>query len=575
MESITDKPYGGRYEPVQRIARGGMADVYEARDILLDRPVALKVLFPELSVNDSFVERFRREAQAAANLSHPNIVSVYDWGRDRGTYYIVMELVTGRTLARLIREGAPLPSEQVAAIGADVAAGLTFAHRHGVVHRDIKPSNVLITDEGDVKVADFGIARAASADGDLTQTGSILGTATYISPEQAQGGELDGRSDIYSLGVVLYEMATGVTPFTGETPLAIAFKHVKETPIAPSIANRNVPRDLEAIIVRCLAKAPEDRYANATELREDLVRFSQGKSVATPPVVDRPTTRVPSSYLEDTNATVAIPLPSDPDEPKRSKRGMIIAVIVAVLVAAAAGFFLIGSQLGLFSPATTTVQMVTVPPVTNVSYAKALSQLRQLGLKVHQTQAENSAKPGTVTAQTPAAGTSVKKHSVVTLTVSIGPTLVKVPPVTNQNISDAENTLIGLNFNVNTNYITSSAATGTVVSQSPAAGTGVPKGSTVTLTVSNGPSTVQVPNVVNDEISQAANTLASNHLTLGNVTAVNSTQPANTVLSQSPAAGQNVPANTPVDLTVSNGTPPSTTTTSSTTTSSTTTTVGG
>ena len=220
----------GRYELSHLVARGGMAEVYRAHDRLLDRPVALKVLFPELSVDRSFVERFRREAQAAANLSHPNIVPVFDWGEDNGTYFIVMEFVDGRALSSILRTAGPLHPDRAAEIAADVAGALAYAHRHGVVHRDVKPGNVLITEEGTVKVTDFGIARAINTEESLTQTGAVMGTATYFSPEQAEGMGVDARSDIYSLGVVLFEMVTGRPPFLGDTPVAVASKHVREHP---------------------------------------------------------------------------------------------------------------------------------------------------------------------------------------------------------------------------------------------------------------------------------------------------------------------------------------------------------
>src|SRR5438132_2720628 len=280
MSSPTTRVYSGRYELVRRIARGGMAEVYLARDLLLDRPVALKMLFPELSVDESFVARFRREAQAAANLSHPNIVSVYDWGEGDGAYFIVMEYVDGRPLSSHIRaEGALLP-DRAAAVGAAVASALAFAHRAGVIHRDVKPGNVLITSEGHVKVTDFGIARATSAaQEDLTQTGAVMGTATYFSPEQAQGLPVDPRTDLYSLGVVLYETVTGQPPFSGDSAVAIAYKHVREDPLAPSRLNRDVPAAVDAIILKCLAKNPANRYQNVEELLEDPEPFLSGMPV--------------------------------------------------------------------------------------------------------------------------------------------------------------------------------------------------------------------------------------------------------------------------------------------------------
>src|SRR5271167_3131264 len=222
--------YNGRYELRNQIARGGTAQVYLARDLILGRAVALKVLFPELSTDHTFVERFRREAQAAANLSHPNIVPVFDWGQSDSTYFIVMEYVDGEALSAIIRTQAPLDQTQAASISSDIAKALSYAHRHGVVHRDVKPGNVLITSDGQVKVTDFGIARAMGSDEQVTQTGLVMGTATYFSPEQAQGLEVDQRSDIYSLGVVLYEMLTGKPPFSGDNPVSIAYQHVRETP---------------------------------------------------------------------------------------------------------------------------------------------------------------------------------------------------------------------------------------------------------------------------------------------------------------------------------------------------------
>ena len=296
-----------RYEIQQRIGRGGMADVFLARDLLLDRPVAIKVLFPEFAVDPNFVERFRREAQSAANLNHPNIVGVYDWGQYANTYFMAMEYVQGRTLADILRANGHVNSQQAAEIASEVAAALGFAHRNGVVHRDIKPANILIGASGQVKVADFGIARAMNAptESNLTQAGSVMGTATYFSPEQAQGATPDPRSDLYSLGIVLYEMVVGRPPFTGENPVSIAYKQVHEQPQPLNQLVADVPKSFEAIVAKLLAKKPEIRYPTAEAVRDDLRRFRNGEPVQALATVmgTSPTVAARSGA----NATVGLP----------------------------------------------------------------------------------------------------------------------------------------------------------------------------------------------------------------------------------------------------------------------------
>ncbi|HUU61933.1 MAG TPA: protein kinase, partial [Acidimicrobiia bacterium] len=274
----------GRYALITHLARGGMADVWVGHDRLLDRRVAVKILHPEYAANEAFVARFRREAQAAANLNHPNVVDIYDWGRDEGIYFIVMELIQGQNLREVLHSEGALEPRRVAEIAMSVAAALGAAHERGLVHRDIKPANVLLTPEGDAKVTDFGIARAWDDSDQLTRTGAVIGTATYFSPEQAQGLTADGRSDLYALGVVMYELLTGVPPFVGESPVSVAYQHVREFAPPPSDLNPNIPNALDTIVMRCLEKDPRRRYQTAGALSVDLGRFLAGQApVALPP----------------------------------------------------------------------------------------------------------------------------------------------------------------------------------------------------------------------------------------------------------------------------------------------------
>ncbi|MDQ3619224.1 MAG: Stk1 family PASTA domain-containing Ser/Thr kinase, partial [Actinomycetota bacterium] len=279
--------YGGRYEVIERAGVGGMAEVYRARDELLGREVAVKVLSDKFSRDHSFVERFRREAQSAANLNHPNIASIYDYGDDGGTYFIVMEYIDGQPLSDVIEADAPLMPERAAEVASDVARALERAHASGLVHRDIKPGNIMMNSNGQTKVTDFGIARALTSDGEatMTQTGMVIGTASYLSPEQAQGNPVDPRSDVYALGCVLYEMLTGSAPFTGDSPLSIAYKHVRENPEPPSHLNPDVPQELDAIVLKAMAKNPDNRFSGAAEMREDLARFLAGQKVHATPIL--------------------------------------------------------------------------------------------------------------------------------------------------------------------------------------------------------------------------------------------------------------------------------------------------
>lgn len=439
-----------RYELQRRVGRGGMAEVFLARDRLLDRPVAIKILFPEFATDPSFVERFKREAQSSANLTHPNIVGVYDWGKEHGTYFIVMEFVDGRTLSDILRAEGPLPPERAARIAADVAAALGSAHASGVVHRDVKPGNILITEGGEVKVADFGIARAitGTSEDNLTQTGSVMGTATYFSPEQAQGKPVDARSDLYSLGIVLYELVSGKPPFTADSPVAIAYKHVQE-PLPPLRAKvPSLPTGYEAVTVKALDKNPDNRYADAAAMRDDLLRFAAGRPVLAEDDLARTTAASASGADTPPGGTppVAGAAASEyVEQPNRT--GWFIGAIIVLLVVLAGLVFAFGRQLGIFGDGD---EQIVVPAMINRPIEEAEAALEAIGLEPvrNEHEAAGDEPVGIVLDQNPDAETKVDKGSKVVLTVAVSPDRSVIPDVEGMTFEQATTMLRNEGFHV-------------------------------------------------------------------------------------------------------------------------------
>lgn len=552
-----------RYRVIKSLGSGGMADVYLAHDEVLDRDVALKVLSQRYANDEEFVERFKREAQSAAALSHPNIVSIYDRGEtDDGTYYIAMEYLPGGTLKeRILRRGS-LPPRTAAAVALQIAEALQVAHKHGVVHRDVKPHNILVTASGDVKVADFGIARAASST-TMTRTGSILGTAHYISPEQAMGEPVTPQSDLYSLGVVLYEMLTGQLPFDAETPIGIAMQHVNGHLRPPKEINPDIPEGINAVTVRLLAKDPAERYADTAELIDDLEQVSKGllPAAATTQVLSSaaaPTQRAVNSRTQRTKlgaAPVRSPYAAGAaGRPGKEKRGGGIYpwIMALVFLAVLALLGIIGWS--LWQNLQNQNATLAVPNLQGKTFNEAkLVVGNDFNLVVSRT--EDSPQPeGTIISQDPAPNDRARKGSTISLVVS-GRQLVDVPNVSGLSQNEAEQKLGAAGFkpDVQTRESSSQDA-GKVISQSPPGGGKAPKGSQVTIVVGKGPATVQVPDLTGMSPSDAAKALSDAGLNLGN----QSEAPSNTVakgmiIAQNPSPGTSVAPNTAVSVTVSSG----------------------
>jgi eukaryotic-like serine/threonine-protein kinase len=533
----------GRYRVSARLGSGGMADVYLAHDTLLGRQVALKLLHHRFAEDQEFVERFRREASSAAGLSHPNVVAVFDRGEWDGTYYIAMEYLPGRSLKAVVREHGPLSPSDATDIVVQILLAVRFAHRRGIIHRDIKPHNVILDEEGRAKVTDFGIARAGASD--MTLTGSIMGTAQYLSPEQAQGHAVSETSDLYAVGVVLYELLTGSVPFEGESAVTIALKQVSAEPTPPSQRNPEVTPALDAVVMRSLAKDPLARFATADEFIAALQQAREGISPAPALAFNGvPPTQTAAAAL------VVPPLPpeethSAEDDARKRKRAWWIAAGVAALAVMAAVLLLLllpGSKTG----------HVSVPEVTGETQPAAVTSLQRVGLTPVVLLTSNAdVANGLVVGTTPPHGTLVAKGSRVSVYVSSGPETLGLPDVIHKTSDEALKILRKKGFRPTVqNQSSSSFEEGLVISTNPAAGIEVQHGSPVTVYVSSGPQEAGVPEVTGESQAAATAALAAAGLKETVVKREVAEPAAGTVISQSPSAGTSLKVGSSVTIVV-------------------------
>ena len=556
FDTLINTLFDGRYRIMRKLGSGGMADVYLAEDEELGRRVAIKILNDRHANDEQFVERFRREAKNAAGLSHPNIVSIYDRGEAEGTYYMAMEYLDGRSLKELVVARGPLPIQDAIAATRQVLGALRFAHRKGVVHRDIKPHNVMADADGRLKVTDFGIARTGVSQ--MTEAGSIIGTAQYLSPEQARGAAVDQRSDLYSVGIVLYEMLTGQVPFTGESPVEIAMKHLSDTPRPPSMLRPEIPPDLDMVVLRALAKNPEDRFQTAEEMDAELERVAAGAGV-TAETADAATAVLSGATLS--NAPTAIVPPrrpppratssyryADPPPRRRSFWPWLLAILLVAL-ALVAGFYAFGQ----IQDSLSSESSVSVPYVVGIREDNAVNLLNEKGLDaaVHR-KPNDTVKEGQVYDQRPEAGVRLDKSSAVDIYVSTGPAKVKVPDVMGKSSDDAVAALTAAKLKFKVLNVFSKEDADTVVAQSPVGGKVVNQGSIVHINVSKGLQPIDIPNVVGQLYDSAAGSLQGAGFAVARRD-VDSSQPKDTVIDQQPKGGGSAARGSTVTLYVSKG----------------------
>jgi serine/threonine-protein kinase len=556
----TPRLLSDRYELGETLGYGGMSEVHRGRDVRLGRDVAVKVLRADLARDPQFQIRFRREAQNAAALNHPAIVAVYDTGETRTEYgplpYIVMEYVDGRTLRDIVKTEGPMQPRRTMEIMADVCAALDFSHRNGIIHRDVKPANIMITRTGAVKVMDFGIARALADGQNVTQTAAVIGTAQYLSPEQARGEAVDARSDVYATGCVLYELLTGEPPFTGDSPVAVAYQHVREDPRPPSMLNPRVSPVLDAVVLKAMSKNPANRYQSAADMRADLVRVLSGQRPIAPQVM---TDDERTTILGATAATHMIPggrhRPGaliDEEEDRGSRKGVIAAIALVAVALLLLGGLLLANVFG--GKATTNV---AVPNVVGQQRAAAEGALNEVGLRAKVVEVASSAdEVGKVVDTDPKPGSQVAEGSTVTLNVGKGPDQVAVPDLNGKTVQEAATILqqagLTLAATQDQEVVDDEKLVGKIIGQDPAAGAQAAKDTPVRVKVGIAPEKVSVINVVGQSKDTAKSNLESIGLVV-NVVEVDSVKPKDEVLSQDPKAGTKLNKGGTVTLNVSKG----------------------
>jgi beta-lactam-binding protein with PASTA domain len=592
----TPRLLSNRYELGETLGYGGMSEVHKGRDVRLGRDVAIKVLRADLARDAQFQERFRREAQNSAALNHPAIVAVYDTGETQTEYgplpYIVMEFVDGRTLRDIVKTQGPLSGKRAMEVMADVSAALDFSHRHGIVHRDVKPANVMITKSGAVKVMDFGIARAIH-DGQaaVTQTAAVIGTAQYLSPEQARGESVDARSDVYAAGCVLFELLTGEPPFTGDSPVAVAYQHVREDPKAPSQLNPKVSPQLDAIVLKAMSKGPANRYQSAAEMRADLVRVLSGQRPSAPAVMtaeDR-TAVMNEQAAARTSRTQVISgggrhrpaaLKSEPEddydpiadeeEERRAKRKKAIMITLVVILCVAVLGLAAWITKNVMNSGSEAAQKVSVPSIVGLSPLEAKEKITKAGLVPNQE--DVACEPGPNGAQAkctadqinkvigtnPPEGTQLAKGTSVTISVGAPPGEGTVPdlvgktPLEAQAILDKDPNGFKLQQAADQVEVDDTTKVGKVAAQNPATGLKLKKGGTISIQLGKAPEKQNVPNVVGDDQADARQTLEGSGFKV-NIEQVDSSKPEGEVISQNPVGNSKAAKDTLVTLKVSKG----------------------